>query len=205
VVLFTATVVMSVAILSRLYGVVRDRERAEARLSHLASHDQLTGLANRSLLIRQLTAALAATDGDLSGGLVLLYVDLDGFKRINDTWGHAAGDHVLKTVAGRLLEVTRAGDTVARLGGDEFVLLCLDVPGSGISPMGQRVRDVINVPINWSGHRIQVGASVGVFSSDEDAICVRGVGLDVDEILRSADVAMYAAKNGGGGVVRATA
>jgi diguanylate cyclase (GGDEF)-like protein len=209
VVLFTASLVISVTILTRLYGVVRDRERAEARLTHLVSHDQLTGLANRSLLIRQMRAALAATRGDLPCGLVLLYVDLDGFKRINDTWGHAAGDHVLKTVAGRLLEVTRAGDTVARIGGDEFVVLCLDVPRAGISTMGQRVQDVIEVPISWSGHRLNVGASVGVFSSDEDAGCVRDAGLDVDvdvdEILRSADVAMYAAKSGGGGVVRATA
>jgi diguanylate cyclase (GGDEF)-like protein len=205
VVLFTASAVMSVTILRRLYGVVRDRERAEAKLSYLATHDQLTGLANRSLLVRQLNSALPVVEGGRPGALILLYVDLDGFKAVNDSWGHAAGDHVLRTVAQRLSDLTRAGDTVARIGGDEFVVLCPGVPEVGIGAIGQRVRDAVSIPITWSGHRLQVGASVGVFNSDRDAGRTQDGQLDVDEILRSADVAMYAAKSGGGGVAWATA
>lgn len=201
VVLITASVVMSATILTRLYNVVRDREQAEARLSHLASHDQLTGLANRSLLVRRLGAALAAPVDDPSPGLLLLYVDLDGFKKVNDTWGHAAGDHVLQVVSNRLLTVTRSGDTVARVGGDEFVVVCLDVAATDAVTMGQRVREVVNEPIRWLDHETQVGASVGVFSASTAA--ERVVGPAVDEILRSADAAMYAAKSAGGGVAMA--
>jgi diguanylate cyclase (GGDEF)-like protein len=198
VVLSTASVVMSATIVTRLYGVVRDREQAEARLSHLASHDQLTGLANRSLLIRRLGSALALPADDPSRGLVLLYLDLDDFKQINDTWGHAAGDHVLQVVSSRLLGVTRAGDTVARVGGDEFVMLCLDVAATDAFRMGQRVRDVVEEPIKWSGRETRVGASVGAFSADTAAEPL--VELAVDEFLRSADAAMYVAKSAGGGV-----
>jgi diguanylate cyclase (GGDEF)-like protein len=199
-VLLTASIVMSATILTRLYGVVRDREQAEARLNHLANHDQLTGLANRSLLVRRLNSALAVPVGGLPRCLVLLYVDLDGFKQVNDTWGHAAGDHVLKIVAGRLRQLTRTGDTVARLGGDEFVVLCLDVAEADAPAMGQRLREVVTDPIPWAGHPTQVGASVGVFSTRR-AHLDRPDAPDVDEILRSADVAMYTAKRGGGGVV----
>jgi diguanylate cyclase (GGDEF)-like protein len=199
VVLSAAGVVMSMTIVTRLYGVVRDREQAEERLSHLASHDQLTGLANRSLLIRRLGSALAFTVDDPSRGLVLLYLDLDGFKQVNDTWGHAAGDHVLQVVSSRLLQVTRAGDTVARVGGDEFVVLCLDVAASEAFTMGRRVRDVVEEPIQWLGHETRVGASLGAFSAGTTVEPL--VGLAVDEILRSADAAMYAAKSAGGGVV----
>ena len=150
---------------------IRDDEARHA-LRRRASHDPLTGLANRALLHER----IAAADGEVA----LLYLDLDGFKPVNDRLGHAAGDEVLRLVARRLEGCVRAGDTVARLGGDEFALLVSD----GAEEVAERVRVAFDDPFTVDGHRLPVGASVGVATGAADA----------DALLAAADRAMYAVK-----------
>ncbi len=202
-VLLAAAAAVSTTILARFGGVVREREAAEARLAHQATHDQLTGLANRTLLLDRLERELHEPDR-AADHLVLLYLDLDGFKAVNDGWGHAAGDQVLRTVGDRLRAVTRRGDTVARLGGDEFVVLCLGVTPEGAEALGAKLREAVTAPIELaSGEAVTVGASIGVFAATAPADGAPWP-VEVGDLLRAADTAMYAAKHDGGGV-RATA
>jgi diguanylate cyclase (GGDEF)-like protein len=198
-VLLAAAAAVSTTILARFRGVVREREAAEARLEHQAHHDQLTGLANRSLLLDRLGRELDEPGRAATDHLVLLYLDLDGFKAVNDGFGHAAGDHVLRTVGDRLHAVTRGGDTLARLGGDEFVVLCLGVPEGAAEALGTKLREAVTAPITLpSGEVVVVGASVGVFAAGTPG-GIPGT-ADVEDLLRAADNAMYAAKHDGGGV-----
>ena len=196
-VLLTASLTISGIILMRFYQVIRDREQAEEQLAHQANHDQLTGLANRGLLLHAVTTALFVPLGDPPRDFALLYIDLDGFKAINDTHGHAAGDDVLRTVSRRLKQFTRPGDTVARLGGDEFVMLCLDIDGVGAETLGQQVRAAIQMPMTIDHTALQIGSSVGVLAA---ADIDRRHTLDAEQILQAADSAMYIAKRQGGGV-----
>jgi diguanylate cyclase (GGDEF)-like protein len=201
VVLVAAGLAISAAILARFYGMVRERESAEALLFHQAHHDQLTGLANRSLLLERVGAALLAPEGGQPRDLVLLYFDLDGFKAINDRCGHSAGDEVLQVVSARLSGLTRPGDTVARVGGDEFVVLCLDVPGGSAEGLGRDLRDAVRAPIDLGdAGEVSVGASVGVYAASVRHGSAAVPALDVDALMRAADAAMYRAKQGGGGV-----
>jgi diguanylate cyclase (GGDEF)-like protein/PAS domain S-box-containing protein len=162
---------------------------SRARLHHLANHDQLTGLPNRAALTERLHDALAAArrrDSSVS----LLYCDLDGFKSVNDRYGHLAGDHVLKVTAERLLSATRAGDTVARMGGDEFVVLVEDGEARAIRALLSRVRDAVNAPIELpTGQVVTVALTAGAATADGAS--------DVDDLLGRADAAMYAAKDRG--------
>jgi diguanylate cyclase (GGDEF)-like protein len=171
-----------------------------ARSSHEALHDPLTGIGNRSALLLQGAAAQAALDADLPVALLLL--DIDHFKEINDTLGHAAGDDLLRVTAARLGAQSRPGELVARLGGDEFALLLTALP----SPAGDdtaaldyargRARDLADllaVPTEVAGVQLAVEASVGV------AAALAG-SCDITELLRRADIAMYLAKRGGGAV-----
>jgi diguanylate cyclase (GGDEF)-like protein/PAS domain S-box-containing protein len=159
---------------------------SRARLHHLANHDQLTGLPNRAALTERLHDALAAArrrDSSVS----LLYCDLDGFKGVNDRFGHLAGDHVLKETADRLLTATRAGDTVARMGGDEFVILVEDGEARAIRALLGRVREAVNEPIELpNGQVVSVALTAGAATADGTS--------DVDDLLGRADAAMYAAK-----------
>jgi diguanylate cyclase (GGDEF)-like protein/PAS domain S-box-containing protein len=161
-----------------------------ARLEHVAHFDALTGLPNRLLLADRMHQSIARTHrGDTF--LAVCYLDLDGFKPINDRLGHEAGDRVLAEVARRLDGCLRGGDTVARLGGDEFVLLL-----SGLQRHDEyevtlnRVLDEIRSPLTIDGHEFGISASIGV------VLCPRD-GKDQDELLRMADQAMYAAKQAG--------
>jgi diguanylate cyclase (GGDEF)-like protein len=200
-VLLAAAAAVSTTILARFRGVVREREAAEAQLLHQANHDQLTGLANRTLLLDRLDHELHDPERATTDHLVLLYLDLDGFKAVNDRYGHAAGDHVLRTVGDRLHAITRRGDTVARLGGDEFVVLCLGVPPDAAEALGGKLRDVVTAPIELpSGEIVAVGASIGVFAGEARDGTVPPAATDVEALLRAADAAMYAAKHDGGGV-----
>jgi diguanylate cyclase (GGDEF)-like protein len=219
-VLVSAAVVVSVSVVLRFYGVVRERESAQSALLHQASHDQLTGLANRALLLERLGAAVLGCDGEGSARLpdevALLYLDLDGFKVVNDTWGHAAGDAVLRAVAERLRGLTRREDTVARVGGDEFVILCPGLGADDAETLGRRVRDAIRAPVpivpperrrddvpaapGVTAVLARVGVSVGVFTTGAGADRERDLRLDLEQLLRAADSAMYEAKSGGGGV-----
>jgi diguanylate cyclase (GGDEF)-like protein len=196
--LVLASIGASIAVVLRFYGLVREREAAEAALNFQAHHDQLTGAANRALLIRRLAAAVR----DRAGSPVLVFVDLDGFKSVNDTWGHAAGDQVLRVVADRLRLLVRSQDMVARVGGDEFVLLCHDVDLEQAELIGHRVRESVAADIDLGVQVVRVGASVGVHAVGTLARDVSDKHIDdvVDQWLRRADAAMYEAKRGGGGV-----
>ncbi|RZS91715.1 diguanylate cyclase (GGDEF)-like protein [Motilibacter rhizosphaerae] len=171
-----STVTVALA-LARFTSAVHEQARAHAQLAHLAAHDGLTGLANR----RALTDAL---EERLATGALVLYLDLDGFKAVNDRYGHAAGDAVLVEVAERLRSLVRPDDVVARLGGDEFVVVC---PGSADGEeLAERVRSALGEPVAYLSHALVVGASTGV--------AVTRPGDDVDGLLRRADAEMYAAK-----------
>ncbi|MDP9439843.1 MAG: PAS domain S-box protein [Actinomycetota bacterium] len=175
-------------------GIVRDiseREAVEKRLEHLAFHDSLTGLPNRSLLSDRFDQA--AGRADRAGKyLAILYLDLDGFKRVNDTLGHETGDRLLVAVAERLGAHSRLGDTVARIGGDEFCVLAEDVGGGEeAARVAGRVRRALREPFPVEGRRIFVGASIGA------AVRAPGEDAPLDRLLREADAAMYRAKKSG--------
>ncbi|MEO3713693.1 bifunctional diguanylate cyclase/phosphodiesterase [Roseateles flavus] len=163
-------------------------------LDHLASHDSLTGLQNRRFFMDRLDHALAHARRD-QGRLAMLFVDLDGFKEINDSVGHAAGDAVLKALALRLRHLVRESDTVARIGGDEFVILIDQVSDpEDVDVVARKIRDALAEPVQWEGRELRVGASVGVGRFPEH-------GQDAETLMVAADQAMYRAKSGGGGLI----
>lgn len=170
---------------------VAERRRAEERLTLMAHHDALTGLPNRALLKERFSQAVL--QGRRPGRLVgVLLLDLDGFKLINDTFGHDVGDEVLVAV-GRLLSCTvRESDTVARLGGDEFVVLMTDMPREmAAGDVAEKILVALGQPLAISeGRALQVGASLGIAIHPQD-------GPDLDLLLRRADSAMYQAKGAG--------
>ncbi len=160
---------------------------AAAELHRMAHHDPLTGLPNRMLFNDRLDQALsrAARDGTRSA---LLFLDLDGFKTINDTLGHAAGDVLLKTMAGRIRGALRRSDTAARLGGDEFVVIMEDIERAEAGAhLAAKLLQVIALPVELAGNRIEVSTSVGLSLYPDD-------GGDRHALVRAADAAMYAAK-----------
>ncbi|HEV8689455.1 MAG TPA: diguanylate cyclase [Ideonella sp.] len=169
-------------------------EQKQGELDRLASHDSLTGLHNRRFFLDRLDHALAhakRTDGEMA----LLFIDLDNFKIINDELGHAAGDHVLRTLGQRLKHVVREVDTVARIGGDEFIILLDEVDDAeGLSVVAHKVLDVLSQPVRRGDADLMPGASIGVSRfpiHGETAI----------ELIAAADQAMYRAKLGGRGRV----
>jgi diguanylate cyclase (GGDEF)-like protein len=167
---------------------ITERRVLEQRLAADARQDALTGVANRTALFEGLAAKLA---GDRR--VAALYIDLDGFKNVNDVFGHAVGDEVLRTVAARLSGVVRAGDIVARVGGDEFVVVsdAFENQGEAVA-LGCRIRDAVGGRISFSSIHVEVGASVGIaFVSDADP----------DSLLSEADRALYTAKRAGRGRV----
>ncbi len=195
-----ASIAISITVVVRFYRVVRERDAAEVALTYQANHDQLTGAANRLLLMDRLSATVRR-QGSHDEGLVLVFIDLDGFKKVNDTWGHPAGDEVLRAVAQRLAELVRPTDTVARVGGDEFVLLCHGVGSEHGEALGNRIQAAVRHPIDVGSAEICVGASVGVLTATATSLApARDSLLAADDLLRRADWAMYEAKRGGGGV-----
>ena len=160
------------------------------QVHHMALHDSLTGLPNRALLRERLVQLMARSARE-PRHIVLMFLDLDGFKLINDTWGHAFGDHVLKAIAARLLGLVRPSDTVARLGGDEFVIL-LDNPESreNVAQIAARVIEEVNAPLSFNGVTAHVGASIGIAFFTPEMITP-------EHVLISADEAMYRAKSEG--------
>ena len=199
----------------RTYTDITERKRIEERMLHQAQHDGLTSLVNRETFLERLAAA--AQGGER---FAVHYIDLDRFKEINDTLGHAVGDKVLAETAGRLRALARGADVVARLGGDEFAVLqrgverldaalglALRIQHSLSQPVRADLADAQNPEADWTDTtplsgpmplRASVGASVGI------ALCP-GDGADADTLVRHADAAMYAAKTGGRGMVRAYA
>jgi len=166
--------------------------QSEERFRHLALHDALTGLATRLLLDDRLNAALESAKRHQTG-LALLMVDLDRFKLINDTYGHQAGDEVLRVTADRLTRAVRLSDTVARLGGDEFVVLLIDLHDQQkAEQIAAKIVQSMTEPIFFEGHSIPISVSVGVCSSSVG-------GLDAEALLKCADDALYKAKDSGRG------
>ncbi|MCX8018465.1 MAG: EAL domain-containing protein, partial [Rhodocyclaceae bacterium] len=162
----------------------------QQRLENLAHYDALTHLPNRALLADRLRQALAAAQRS-GHWLAICYLDLDGFKPVNDTLGHAAGDQLLREIARRLEASIRGGDTVARLGGDEFVLLLGNLAGlEELENAIMRLLSAINQPIAIDGHQVTVSGSIGVTLYPQDD-------SDADTLLRHADQAMYRAKEAG--------
>lgn len=184
-----ATTLCAAFVLARFTIAVREQEHAQARMAYQAQHDPLTGLANRAVLGERLDRVLSAPGAPVA----VLYLDLDGFKEINDRYGHEAGDMVLTTVADRLSGVVRDTDVVARLGGDEFVLLCPGLPAGEATQLAGRVLRDMALPVAFRGTDLVVGASVGITAH-------RGTGpQSTAGLLRQADAAMYEAKRGGRG------
>ncbi len=187
---------------------VAERRLYEADLRRQAFHDPLTGLANRAAFFDRVEHALERClhTGD---SIAVLYVDLDGFKLINDSLGHAVGDRVLEIVGERMSWAVRGDDLIARIGGDEFAVLLEDPrsPEAAVD-VADRIRASIGTPIGVAGRQVRVGASVGIASSGalafpEDSLARARVGLGqlADELVRDADVAMYESKHGGSGDV----
>lgn len=187
-------------------AIVRDvseRKEAESQIHDLAYYDSLTGLPNRQLFARQLESIIGAAD-EADGGCAVLFLDLDDFKRINDTLGHAVGDELLKNVASRLEQCVRAVDlvipelgdgkmaaNVARLGGDEFVVILRDVDCEDIAAsIAARIIESLAEPQDCGGHQLVVTPSIGIALYPQD-------GLSSDDLLMNADAAMYMAKLAG--------
>ena len=159
-------------------------------------HDPLTGLANRSLFFDRVEHAIARLRRASGSTVAVLYLDLDNFKTVNDTLGHARGDRVLAITAERLLSVVRAVDTVARLGGDEFAVLLEDLSSAQAAlVVAERAMRLLEAPFELAGQSVMVGASIGVAVRSDGAI-------DAADLIQEADASMYEAKRAGKGVVR---
>jgi diguanylate cyclase (GGDEF)-like protein/PAS domain S-box-containing protein len=168
---------------------ISDRKESEERLTRQALHDSLTGLPNRTLFSDRVRMAANRRS---ARGHAIVYLDLDGFKLVNDTLGHAAGDQVLIEVARRLERLLRAGDTLARLSGDEFALLCEEVGEDEVRTIADRVIDAMAKPIEVQGREVTQAASIGIALYSAD-----GTPMEPDEMLGDADLAMYRAKAAG--------
>lgn len=170
---------------------IREQVAAQARIRHLAEHDALTGLMNRAAFMERLQGAIqtAQADGHL---LALLFIDLNDFKRVNDSLGHLEGDRVLVTVAERLRACLRVGDQVARFGGDEFVVLLDRIHGrDDVVIVLQALLRVVEAPVETLGRALSVTPSIGIALYPEH-------GSTADELIQHADTAMYGAKSRGG-------
>lgn len=175
---------------SMLQSEIRERKQIEDRMRHMAHHDALTDLPNRTLLHDRLSQSLALAERH-GHRVAVLFVDLDRFKTINDNLGHATGDRLIVDVASRLRAAVRAEDTVARLGGDEFVVVMPKVGDVGEArTVSDKLMHALEPPFLVEGHELHVAASLGVCLFPED-------GRDVETLMRNADTAMYQAKAGG--------
>ncbi|HEV7525498.1 MAG TPA: bifunctional diguanylate cyclase/phosphodiesterase [Acidimicrobiia bacterium] len=192
---FLGAFVFSIVI--RMAGTTGEsKEAVEALLAHQALHDALTGLPNRQLLVDRLNHAIEMTGRRGGHAPVVMFLDLNRFKLVNDTFGHQTGDELLRQVAQRLDGVLRASDTLSRFGGDEFVILCEDVgdleTGAAIV---DRIRGAFDRPFDLGGEQLNVSVSIGVATVDD--------GMSIEALLSEADAAMYFAKaHGGSGKVR---
>ena len=176
------------------YEDITEHRRSREQLSHMARHDALTGLPNRLMFREHMEHLLARVRrGD---SVAVLYLDLDGFKGVNDTLGHPVGYEVLRVVARRLQDCTRETDLIARLGGDEFTIVQADArQPTDATTLSERLIEALRVPIDVGGHRVEIGTSIGIALADETT-------ATADEMLRSADLALYRAKAAGRGTWR---
>jgi diguanylate cyclase (GGDEF)-like protein len=177
--------------LARQASQVIGRILLQEQLASEALHDQLTGLANRTLLQERMDESIAGALRTRSP-LAVLFVDLDGFKAVNDHLGHVIGDSALREVAGRLRESVRATDLVGRFGGDEFVIVCPDTTEEASMAVAERIRESIAKPLERVADRFRVTASVGVALWEPGELAV-----EADALFRLADEAMYRCKDAG--------
>ena len=169
---------------------ITDRKDAEQRLLHDALHDALTGLPNRALFMDRVALSLARTERHRGYRCAILFLDLDRFKLVNDSFSHAVGDQLLVALARRLTASLRPGDTVARLGGDEFTILLDDVGSSQeAAEVSDRIQRALAEPFHIEGRDMFISASIGISLSEPD--------IRASELLRNADIAMYDAKRDG--------
>ena len=188
-----ASIAATVLVMWRLWRLIDERERVRDEMARAAIQDSLTGLPNRVAMLDGLAAALArGSRADTE--TALLFIDLDDFKTVNDTWGHAAGDHVLMVTAARLGNSGRTGDLLARLAGDEFVMVCEDTQPEVAVAIARRTIDVLQAPLQVEGVAYALTASVGVATS-------RTASDQSDLLVSAADHAMYQAKRQGGSAV----
>jgi diguanylate cyclase (GGDEF)-like protein len=181
---------MTEASLLRALRLARERKRSEERLAQMAFYDPLTGLANRSKFEENAGQALARARRRNSR-LACMFIDLDGFKGVNDRLGHAVGDALLRDVAARMRQVFREYDTIARLGGDEFAILLTDIENYGdVAHIAARLCDALSEPIEVERHSLYVTASVGISVYPD-------VAESVSELIHCADQAMYDSKRAG--------
>jgi diguanylate cyclase (GGDEF)-like protein len=171
---------------------------SSARLAHARQHDPLTGLPNRSLFLERTEAAVARwhrQENTAGCQVAALFLDLDGFKPVNDTYGHAAGDALLKAVARRLVTATRPEDYVCRFGGDEFLVLCRGLRDeSDAVAIAERIKRDLSQPYDVLGRQVQVGTSIGIAALGEHA-------GTAEALINNADLALYRAKNNGRGII----
>jgi diguanylate cyclase (GGDEF)-like protein/PAS domain S-box-containing protein len=173
-----------------LFIDITQRKRSEAEIAYRANYDALTGLPNRNLLAERLGQALKQARREHSR-VAVMFVDLDFFKQVNDTLGHAVGDRLLQAVAERMRHCVRETDTIARQGGDEFVVLLADVKETSDAAMiAEKIIAQLAAPFQLDDHEIHIGASIGITLFPDD-------GRDVETLFRNADLAMYRAKDGG--------
>jgi len=169
---------------------VTERKQAEETIRELAYYDALTGLPNRILIHDRFTMTLAQAQRT-GRSLAVMMLDLDKFKEVNDTLGHAAGDILLKAVADRLTGALRKHDTVSRLGGDEFIIVIPDIMSEdNLAMLAQKILDVVRAPLAIDEHNVAVGSSIGIALYPDD-------GADIVTLLQRADAAMYRAKQSG--------
>ncbi|MDO9286166.1 MAG: EAL domain-containing protein [Aquabacterium sp.] len=177
-----------------LHEDITEQRRNQQQVAYLARHDALTGLPNRAQLSDELTRQLPRVHRGEE--LALLYLDLDRFKSVNDTLGHAAGDLLLRRVAERLRAGAREGDLIARLGGDEFAILQTGTTQpAGSTALAKRLIEALSQPFDLDGHQVHIGTSVGVAVAPFD-------GDHAEALIKSADLALYRAKAAGRGVLR---
>jgi diguanylate cyclase (GGDEF)-like protein/PAS domain S-box-containing protein len=173
-----------------IFSDISERKAAEARIRHMAHHDALTNLPNRSLFSDRLGQGLAQARRDKTR-LAVMFLDLDKFKPVNDTYGHAVGDQLLKEVATRLQKCMRESDTVSRIGGDEFVVLLPTIEADqDAMRVAEKMLKVLSQPFEIAGHSLHISGSIGIAVFPEH-------GGDEISLSHCADTAMYHAKSGG--------
>jgi len=169
---------------------ITERKQMEQKLEEMATHDFLTGLPNRVLLLDRFTmaAALAHRNKDR---IAVMSLDLDNFKSINDTFGHDAGDQVLKVISTRLVRILRASDTFARVGGDEFISVMMETDHiEGATAIAKKILDSFTEPLSIAGHQLHLSTSIGIAIYPEDA-------EDLETLTKKSDAAMYYSKTHG--------
>jgi len=169
---------------------ITERKLANERMKHLATYDMLTDLPNRALLEDRLRQAMVAAQREYSS-VGLMFIDLDKFKPINDTYGHGVGDQVLREAARRMKQCVRASDTVARVGGDEFIVLLPEVESEADARwVAEKIRNELTQVMLLAGLKLQISSSIGIALFPEH-------GGDEATLLKCADMAMYQAKQAG--------